>query len=356
MPVNQSVPDTVVSVLQQTRDKRPTEASIYGVDGDRADIRLDDSVAIIRHVQVIGDVDTLNVGDIVQISWRTDGRPVVMLTGSGGMTSVSRKAVVPDNVTIENSSTGLRVKKAGIAREHLSFIIPDEFELIDSLLGAGWTIDRETGTLSHTGITISPINGLSLGSGNNIVRLSSYGAPDDPSSPEDDTEYRLWIGHTYPWAAPFAVSQDGSLRASKGTLGGWSLADQDIFSDAGNAILHSGARPYLGFGGARGYMESGFWVGQDTDYVYKLSLGVAGGPWITFDGTDLSLQISTWLELAELGTGLTPATGEPGTGFGALYGKPDGKVYYKNDGGTEYDLTEGGVGGGADILEVQVFM
>lgn len=289
MPVNQSVPDTVISVLQQTRDKRPTEASIYGIDGDRADIRLDNSVAIVRHVQVIGDVETVNVGDIVQLSWRADGRPVVMLTGAGGMTSVSRKAVVPDNVTIENSGVGLRVKQGGISREHLSFVIPDELELLDSLLGAGWTVNQETGVLSHTGITISPINGLSLGSGNDIVRLSSYGAPDDPSSPEDDTEYRFWVGHTYPYAAPFAISKDGSVRASKGSIGGWTLTDNDLLSDAGNAVIHSGARPYIGLGTTE-YLGDGFWAGLDTDYVYKVSIGEAGGSMLVFDGTNLTLQ------------------------------------------------------------------
>lgn len=46
------------------------------------------------------------------------------------------------------------------------------------------------------------------------------------------------------------------------------------------------------------------------------------------------------LELAELGA---PAT--PSAGFGRLYAKTDGKIYFLNDGGAEYDLTATGGGG-----------
>lgn len=41
---------------------------------------------------------------------------------------------------------------------------------------------------------------------------------------------------------------------------------------------------------------------------------------------------------------VSPST--PPSGYGYLYGKNDGKIYYENDAGTEYDLTLGGAGGG----------
>lgn len=47
------------------------------------------------------------------------------------------------------------------------------------------------------------------------------------------------------------------------------------------------------------------------------------------------------IRLAEQGS--APAT--PASGYGQLYVKSDGKVYFKNDAGTEYDLTSGGGGG-----------
>jgi len=39
------------------------------------------------------------------------------------------------------------------------------------------------------------------------------------------------------------------------------------------------------------------------------------------------------------------APGTPSSGFGYLYEKSDGKIYFKGDGGTEYDLTSGSGGG-----------
>jgi len=289
MPINQNIPETVISVLGQTKDKRPTEAIVHGIDGGHADIRLDDSVSIVRHVEVIGNIDTVNVGDTVQIAWKDDGRPVVMLIGSGGLASTSGATVVPDNVTIENSSFGLRVKKGGVSREHLSFMIPDEFDVTDALTRAGWTVDQTTGIISNTGISISPAGGLSLGSGNDIVKISSVGSPDDPASPEDDTEYRLWVGHVYPYAAGFAVTKYGDMIARKGVVGGWSIASDGLTSDTGNAVLHAGARPYIGLGASE-FGDDGFWAGKDTDYIYKVSIGSAAAGRLTYDGTDLTLD------------------------------------------------------------------
>ena len=41
--------------------------------------------------------------------------------------------------------------------------------------------------------------------------------------------------------------------------------------------------------------------------------------------------------------------GTPASGYGAIYAKTDGKVYFKNDAGTEYDLTATG-GSGTDPI------
>lgn len=52
---------------------------------------------------------------------------------------------------------------------------------------------------------------------------------------------------------------------------------------------------------------------------------------------DQRVRLSQFLELAEIAAPAAPATG-----FGRVYFKTDGKVYAKNDGGTEYDLTASG--------------
>jgi hypothetical protein len=42
--------------------------------------------------------------------------------------------------------------------------------------------------------------------------------------------------------------------------------------------------------------------------------------------------------------------GTPSSGYGVIYAKTDGKVYFKNDGGTEYDLTTAGGGGTNPVI------
>ena len=60
------------------------------------------------------------------------------------------------------------------------------------------------------------------------------------------------------------------------------------------------------------------------------SISIFGGK-IIFDSTG-------FIDFAELGT--SPAA--PASSWGRLYTKTDGKIYFQNDGGTEYDLTGGG--------------
>jgi len=66
---------------------------------------------------------------------------------------------------------------------------------------------------------------------------------------------------------------------------------------------------------------------------------------LTFDGTTrLRVEDTGELWLSEISSGATPDSG-----LGAFYVKTDGKAYFKNDGGTEYDLTaSGGSPGGSD--------
>jgi hypothetical protein len=288
MPAEYKFSDAISDVIDRHKDVRPTEGEIYGIDGDRVDVRLNDSVAIVRHVEVVGNLNDVDVGDTVQLVWGMDGRPVVMLIGSGGGGGTT--TVVADNQSIENSSSGLRVKQAGILRHHLGFALPDETEFIDLLAQAGWQIDPITGTIFHDGIRISPSGEISLGSGEDVIKMSGTGSPDDPNTPfVDETEYRLWIGATLPYNAPFTVDKFGNVNISSGVIGGWSMSPVQMVSDAGNATLHAGARPFVGMG-TDVYGGTGFWAGKDTDYIYKVSIGEAGGPQLTYDGTDLTLQ------------------------------------------------------------------
>lgn len=85
--------------------------------------------------------------------------------------------------------------------------------------------------------------------------------------------------------------------------------------------------------------------GADTNVQYNDGGTFGGDANLTWDKTGRILSISGAQRLAEIA-----APGTPASGWGILYVKTDGLIYFKNDGGTEYDLTASGGGGSHTIL------
>jgi hypothetical protein len=83
-------------------------------------------------------------------------------------------------------------------------------------------------------------------------------------------------------------------------------------------------------------LEYGFNNTTDEGYIwtiqpYDFKIGLGNSELFRFNN-DKTFYISE----------STTSPGVPTTGFGALRAGDDGKIYYRNDGGTEYDLTGGG--------------
>lgn len=81
----------------------------------------------------------------------------------------------------------------------------------------GWTINATTitggnATLDSTGV-------ITLGTGNDIIKLSSV-----------DATYRLWAGNATAASAPFSITKAGAISATSGTIGGNSLTSTTISS------------------------------------------------------------------------------------------------------------------------------
>lgn len=97
--------------------RKANTAEVYAIDLDRVEIRMLNSSVLIKHVEVLGNVEALSVGDLVEISWY-QGRPrVVGMVGDSSLLSI-----LVDNVTIENVISGLQVKDGGIGLQHLNFV------------------------------------------------------------------------------------------------------------------------------------------------------------------------------------------------------------------------------------------
>ncbi len=72
---------------------------------------------------------------------------------------------------------------------------------------AGWTI--ASNTLTAGDATLAATGNLTLGTSNNVVRVSA-----------DDATYRLWIGHATAGSAPFRVTKAGVMTAAGATVNG----------------------------------------------------------------------------------------------------------------------------------------
>ena len=92
----------------------------------------------------------------------------------------------------------------------------------------GWAIGATT--LTGGNATLSSTGNLTLGTGNDVVRLSA-----------DDATYRIWVGHATAASAPFRVTKAGVLTASSatitgnitataGAIGGWTIDSNSIYS------------------------------------------------------------------------------------------------------------------------------
>jgi hypothetical protein len=84
------------------------------------------------------------------------------------------------------------------------------------------------------------------------------------------------------------IDTTGGGYFSQGTIGGWSLAYEQLTADSGNAFLTSGSSsgsPAIGLGATGFGTGTGCWFGKDTDGKYKAFIGDAAGHHITWNGS-----------------------------------------------------------------------
>ena len=216
------------TIVDKKQEKLPTTATVVGVDYPTVNIQIGSSPSILKHIKVNGDMSELAVGQLVSIIWEerpgSAGKvPVVQL---GGNASAVPTTTVVDRKTIEYGASGLAVKKAGLGMEHLNFTPAlANHTHADSLSQHGWKI-TDDGVL-YTGSTfIHPTGQIALGSGSDVVKLDSQ-----------DATYRLWAGNTSPSLAPFSVTKAGAIKATSGTIGGWTLSASTLVANVTNVIL-----------------------------------------------------------------------------------------------------------------------
>jgi hypothetical protein len=184
----------------------------------------------------------------------------------------------PDNVTIEFSADGLRVKPSSITPGHLTFTPALAGHVhTDSLMAHGWQID-DNGTIFSQSTFIHSDGQISLGLAPDVIKLDGM-----------HSTHRLWVGAVMPEDAPFSITKAGAMTATSGDIGGWAIGATELSADSGDAFIDSSI-PAIGLG-ATGYLTGvGFWVGYDTD-AYKFFIGDPDGAYLSWDGDSLNMAM-----------------------------------------------------------------
>ena len=172
---------------------------------------------------------------------------------TGTITSTQYTLLGADTLTSGSymgNGTIINLDNSGSIRSKNFYITPQGNAFFNGTMTAtagaigGWTIGATT--LTGGNATLSSTGNLTLGTGNDVVRLSA-----------DDATYRIWVGHATAASAPFRVTKAGVLTASSatitgtitstlGTIGGWTLGGTTL--TGGQAILNSGGSISIGSG------------------------------------------------------------------------------------------------------------
>ncbi len=190
-------------------------------------------------------------------------------------------------------------------------------------------------------------NGVYAGYFNNAYSSgSSYGIYLAAGNSSSDYTFRV---RSRVGSELFNIMGDGVLYApSLGTA----TASNVLYYDTGTGLITYGATP-SGEGDA-------LWT-SGTGYISPMTstdeVRIGG----TSDSGDYKLQVighsyfagsvntGSYMQFYEIASPTTPSSG-----WGRVYAKTDGKIYFKNDGGTEFDLTAGVGGGSGTVTSIGV--
>jgi hypothetical protein len=202
MPVRDrySIGGLVDEMISRKGEYKASIGVIHAIDGNLVDLRVDKGV--FRAVEVVGNTEMLAVGDKVPISW-LDNRPVVtvpstsIVSGTGSYKVTD--PVVFDNITIERSPQGVRVKAGGLGMEHLDFIPALEGHVHTGGVDlGGWQIS-EDGILFSGATRLGP-DGITVGYEEDVLKIMG-----------GNYRYRMWAGASQPEDANFVVEKDGDV-------------------------------------------------------------------------------------------------------------------------------------------------
>ena len=246
------------NLVKKAEDRRSQYGIVRFVDTTTIDVSPGNSSTVLKHIPVVGDINSLALGEVVKLAWWKNQRPIVFLD--------------------ENRDTGFAALQTGWYQA-----VTDLDRITDLRLS-----DLETLTANNKTTIVNPI-GMIGGWYVDGGRLYSGTGTDHVQT--QFIAYRLPHLGRRRRSSSRAVfcAEVGAVFATSGLIAGWSLETNQFSADSGLAILNSSDHPFLGLGGADAYGEAGIWLGKDADDVYKMYIGDPLGNSLNWDGNSLTV-------------------------------------------------------------------
>lgn len=163
------------------------------------------------------------------------------------------------------ASAGARVVMSGAASPFIIYGTDGSTKLLEFIGGS-------TGTLAITGSSTFSGN-ISVGSGNSVFKA-------EPAT-------GIWLGNASESSAPFSVSNNGYIRSSSGTIGGWYLGSTYLQNASSNPTLRLGTSGIIVGSTSSSYVD----IAADS-ITHRNSNGTASGKFTLTTGSSPSLTIN----------------------------------------------------------------
>jgi hypothetical protein len=163
------------------------------------------------------------------------------------------------------ASSGARVVMSGAASPFIIYGTDGSTKLLEFIGGS-------TGTLAITGSSTFSGN-LSVGSGNSIFKA-------EPAT-------GMWLGNATESSAPFSVSNNGVIRATSGTIGGWYLGSSTLQNASSSPTIRLNTSGIIVGATSSSYID----IAADG-ITHRNSNGTASGKFTLTTGASPSLTVN----------------------------------------------------------------
>ncbi len=339
---------TIHSIVKQMQQRdeiyRPTRAFVHAIDGERVDVYLPGSPGVIRHVEVIGNIEHVGVGESVALRWEHDRPQAIVVAPDGSDVNAFRRAIPVDGTSVIWGDKGLEIAPQGVDLGHLNF---------DPLLGG------EEYNLSYSAEYKIPSE-----SDNKFVwKDGRQGGQTIYGGTASGQNLTLWAN---------AIDTLGRIYMKTWTQfdGNAEFTDQVWFNDDVKTRGAAGMEIEATASSAWGYLSwsdsddavLAYWRHKESTSIVEFAINgtrlfLIDSDGVTIQGTELTLSPLTTIgtstpflingldgylqftEISDSDEEPFPAQATKGT----LYMKNDGLLYFSND-SEEFDLTSSGGG------------